>query len=492
MSQNDPNEELKKLIRNIVQKEMGSNKSSVVTQSNVQNIPHHTVTKRGYHYINLPEGVTQIKYKLIGGGGGSGGGGSGGCSTTSLSGGGGGGGGGSGDAEHISSVYDIDIEQISVERGCIIAYVGRGGEGGKGGKAVSPGSNGENGTPGKTGLPSFLFLVKDKKAVDIHSDELIPVSTINTESTMSAYYGHGNAYSNPNLSSVSATFGPADAFFIDYAHGGYPGGGGFGGGMGGTGGTGGYGNMGWVANSSGGGGGGGGTGSSLTDISNAPGGAIYWSGTNYISRYHSAHGMHNGTTGSTGNTYYSGGVLTFEAGFGGDGGNSLWNTNDLSRRSNGFGGFGHDDEGDGIDFIGDPDPEPLYDDSSDDLNNSCEDSEERYGIHLGGGGGAGSGRDKHRNGANTTFPRKEMCDCEEIIFPGDGKCVPKRPTHPGSGVGGGSGGSGMYTVTGTDHQQKSGKGGNGCRGADGKVSITFLGTEEFYTWTHLNNMDLTH
>jgi hypothetical protein len=48
----------------------------------------------------------------------------------------------------------------------------------------------------------------------------------------------------------------------------------------------------------------------------------------------------------------------------------------------------------------------------------------------------------------------------------------------------------MYLQDG-DHPQKSGRGGDGCRGANGKVSVTFIGDFDSYTWEHLNQTNFS-
>lgn len=477
MSKPDANEQLKQLIREEVKAAMPGKKGAFA--------PGYTpIHKRGYHYFEVPSGAHYAHVILVGGGGGSGGAGSGGTSHNSVSGGGGAGGSGSGDGEVFphpdenvgDSHWKIDLsnyQPLETANGQQLVrhfgvYVGRGGDGGEGGKAVAgnTGNTGAAGAAGTDGRPTFVFGLP-QGPIPNHSDGYLVAPSTVTALPEYATLSHTTAeLTIPPQTSAGQTHVVPFA----YAHGGYGGPGGAGGkpvyagsAGSGLGGDAAAGVSGFYAFSSGSGGGGG-------SIVAAAGGAA-GSPVPFASAYAFGHAGH-GTTGQSGN------VSGAFSGDGGDGGRSNTHALDKKYRTTGWGGYGHSDDGDGIDFEGDVDPEPLESSDSD----CCESSEDNMNLALGGAGGAGAGRVDAwgRNGASTAFPKKEICDCVEITRPADGKCGGPRLKHgdkgfvPGSGVGGGSGGSGMFLQEHDGSYEKSGKGGNGCRGCDGAAYICIV------------------
>jgi len=476
MSKPDANEQLKQLIRDEIKLAQPSAKSVFA--------PRYTkVLQRGFHYFAVPKGAHQAHVILIGGGGGSGGAGSGGVANSeSLSGGGGGGGGGGGDGEvfphpdHIvtGDSYLIDLsnyQPLELPDGTMLQrhvgmYVGRGGDGGDGGKAVagaaSAGVTGLNGADGVVGRPTYIFGLPQGSDPNHSDGYLIAPSQV---AALAEYATYGHTTTSFSIGPQSST-GQTHSVFFAYAHGGFAGLKGYGGSIDAentTVGQGGAGGAGFYAVSAGGAGGGGNV---QATSGGYPGGFV--SSTSVYGYL----GAQEATFGQTGND----GVAN--SGYGGDGGRSNTHMLDKKHRTTGWGGYGREDDADGVDFEGDVDPEEL--ESSSD---SCESSSDTHGLALGGAGGAAAGRVDAwcRNGASVAFPTLEICDCVEITVAADGKCACRLKLNkdgtapkgyvPGTGGAGPSGGSGMFRQIHNDTYSKSGKGGNGVRGNNGAVYI---------------------
>jgi len=474
MSKPDANEQLLKVIRDEI-------KASQTSSKSVFAHGYTKVLQRGFHYFAVPKGAHQAHVILIGGGGGSGGAGSGGIANSdSLSGGGGGGGGGGGDGEvfpppdHavIGDSYVIDLsnyQPLELENGQMLErhvgmYVGRGGDGGDGGKAVagaaSAGVTGIDGASGSNGRPTYIFGLPQGTDPNHSDGYLISPGMV----TGLADYAALTHATQSFIIQPQSSSGQSHSVFFAYAHGGGLGKGGLGGSIDGqtSKGLGGDGGGGFYAYSGGGGGGGG----NVQTAVGSPGGVVT------IESIYGYTGAQHAMIGETGNQ----GVAN--SGYGGDGGRSNTHMLDKKYRTTGWGGYGREDDADGIDFEGDVDDEPL--ESSSD---SCESSTDLHGLALGGAGGAAGGRVDAwcRNGASVNFPKLEVCDCVEITVAADGKCACRLKLNkdgtapkgyvPGTGGAGPSGGSGMFRQLHNDTYSKSGKGGNGVRGNTGAVYI---------------------